>query len=512
MSSFSIAAPKLWFGMHGHGSFLSVSQCEGDCDCACPISMNVNDKWALVKTFAQQLSTGKIQSIRLNRDTYLDRTSEHLVALNAEDDRIVVLDDQASRLLSYLPGTQKELREWLPEWSSEVFGQTTALLLAFNVLSSPQAQRTNVVPEASETLVAWFHLTNQCNLSCKYCYVTPGNQRMALSTAQRAVEAVFRSALAHGYTSVKLKYAGGEPTLNFGSLRAAQKQAETLSAQTGIDLGTVLLTNGVHITDDQMDTLLAHNIRIAVSLDGVGRYQDGQRPLADHSGSSFELVTHTLERLLARGISPHISITITKQSLAGLPELVEYLLDRELRFSFNFYREPDHSSEQSALAFTPDEMIEGLKSAFQVIERRLPEYSLLSNLADRADLQAPHLRTCSVGQDYMAIDCNGNVSKCQMDMGYPLTTIDAYDPLALVRADTNRVQNLVVDQKECWGCIWRYRCAGGCPRSTFQRTRRYDAKSPLCQVYQAILPEVVRLEALRLLKYQEPWDFRIPLN
>ncbi len=57
-----------------------------------------------------------------------------------------------------------------------------------------------------------------------------------------------------------------------------------------------------------------------------------------------------------------------------------------------------------------------------------------------------------------------------------------------------------------------YRCTGGCPRLAFQCTGRYDAKSPLCQVYQAILPEVVRLESLRLLKHQEPWDFRIQLN
>ncbi|MBC8275500.1 MAG: radical SAM protein, partial [Chloroflexi bacterium] len=352
-------------------------------------------------------------------------------------------------------------------------------------------------------------LTSRCNLSCAYCYVTQTNQRMDISTAQRAVDAVFRSALTHGYTRVKLKYAGGEPTLHFEALQAAQQRAETLSAQTGIDLDAVLLTNGVHITDVQMDTLFAHDIRVAVSLDGVGRYQDVQRPLADHSGSSFELVANTLDRLLARGISPHISITVTKQSLGGLPELVEYLLDRELRFSFNFYREPDRSPEQDTLAFTPGEMIEGLKSAFQVIEKRLPEYSLLSNLADRADLRTPHLRTCGVGQNYIIVDCTGDISKCQMDMKHPITTIDADDPLALVRADTDQVQNLVVDQKECRKCVWRYRCTGGCPRLAFQCTGRYDAKSPLCQVYQAILPEVVRMEALRLLKYKKTWDFRL---
>jgi len=321
------------------------------------------------------------------------------------------------------------------------------------------------------------------------------------------VDAVYRSALTHGYKRVKLKYAGGEPTLHFDALRTAQQQAEEWSARTGIELETVLLTNGVHIADSQIGFLLAHNIRVMVSLDGVGRYQDTQRPLSDPHGSSFALVDRTLDRLLARGIAPHISITITQRSIGGLPELVDYLLDRGLRFSLNFYREAACASNRHGLAFTSDQMMDGLRPAFQAIEQRLPNHSFLSALADRANLAAPHVRTCSVGQDYMTIDCSGRVAKCQMEIEHPITSIDADDPLATVREDASGIQNLPVDQKECQECVWRYRCTGGCPRLTFQRTGRYDAKSPLCEVYQAILPEVVRLEALRLLKYEEPWDY-----
>jgi uncharacterized protein len=215
--------------------------------------------------------------------------------------------------------------------------------------------------------------------------------------------------------------------------------------------------------------------------------------------------------LLERGISPHVSITITRQNIEGLPGVVEYLVDRGLRFSFNFYREPDDLAIRRELSFTSEEMIAGLRSVFDLIERRLPRYSLLSNLSDRADLRMPHQYTCSVGINYMVIDCDGNIAKCQMDMAHPLATIDADDPLTFVRADTDGIQNLAADDKACRECIWRYRCAGGCPRLTFQHTGRYDAKSPLCEVYQAILPEVVRLEALRLIRYEAPWDFRFPL-
>jgi uncharacterized protein len=455
------------------------------------------------------VSGGAIQEVQLNHDGFISRIGKHTAALSARGEQVVVLNAPASRLFSYLDTScaLNNLRKPFTEWSTIIFERAIAFLLAAGVLSSPQMGQSTMMQDESETLAAWLHLTHRCNLSCQYCYVTRNDQQMDVSTAQHAVDAVYRAALACGYTHVKLKYAGGEPVLNFDALQAAQRRAERLSTQTGIELESVILTNGTCFTDSQIDTLLAHNIRVMISLDGIGSYQDAQRPLASGNGSSFELVNSTLDRLLYRGISPHISITITRQSIKGLPGLVEFLLDRQLHFSFNFYREPDNSPEAMALALTPARTIEGLRQAFQAIEQRLPRHSLLSNLSDRADLRFPHLRTCGIGRNYMAIDCNGNVAKCQMDLAYPITTIDADNPLEPVRSDTRRIQNLVVDQKECQECVWRYRCTGGCPRLTFQRTGRYDAKSPLCQVYQAILPEVVRLEALRLLKYEEPWDF-----
>jgi uncharacterized protein len=330
---------------------------------------------------------------------------------------------------------------------------------------------------------------------------------MAPSTAKRSVKAVYRSAAAHDCERVRLKYAGGEPTLNFDVLRTAQGQAERLSAQTGIGLETVVLTNGTLLSDSLVSFLVAHDIQIMISLDGVGPYHDVQRPLNGHKDSSFELTAGALDRLLVRGISPHISVTITGENLEGLPDLVAFLLDRQLRFSFNFYREPDGLPLSGPLSLAAGKTVNGLRRAFQVIERKLPRHSLLSNLADRADLGIRHLHACGVGQNYLVIDVSGDISKCQMDMAYPVTTIDADDPLAFVRADHDGIQNLAVEEKECGECLWRYRCAGGCPRLTFQRSGRYDAKSPLCEVYQAILPEIVRLEALRLIRYEEPWEF-----
>lgn len=505
--------PSIWLSFKNDFTYCDQGQNDCDCDCACSVSALIHKTQNAILLGSEAVKARTVQTVALNRNAYVQRMSDSTIALGASFDSVLVLDSNASDLLPSLKDSSNlsDIRAQFSTWSDDIFDPLLGLLLAAGVLSSPQLINSGAVQQDTpEVLSAWLHLTNRCNLACAYCYVKQDTRQMSAAVARRAVDSIFRSAVSHDYTQVKLKYAGGEPTLNFGTLLAAQERAEALSVQTGIALESVLLTNGVLISEAQVEAVLAHNIRVMLSLDGLVKYQNGQRFRKESAGGAFYAVTHTLDQLIKSGLAPYISITITAQNLAGLPELVDYLLERQLRFGFNFYRPTDSTSEPNGLALETRPLIEGLGRAFQAIERRLPKYSLFGTLADRANLQASHIYTCDVGQNYMVIDCEGNVAQCQMELTHPVTTIEVTDPLASLQAYTGGVHNLPVDQKECRECIWRYHCAGGCPRLTFQQTGRYDAKSPLCEVYKAILPEVVRLEALRLVRYEKPWDFSVP--
>lgn len=135
-----------------------------------------------------------------------------------------------------------------------------------------------------------------------------------------------------------------------------------------------------------------------------------------------------------------------------------------------------------------------------MIAARPPRYSLLSTLLDRTNLGVSHRQTCGVGENYLVFDQSGNVAMCQMLIDQPVTTADAPDPLARLRADQSGVRNLPVEEKEgCRCCGWRYWCAGGCPVATYRAAGRYDVRSPNCRIYKALYPDLLRLEGLRLL-------------
>jgi uncharacterized protein len=352
-----------------------------------------------------------------------------------------------------------------------------------------------------EMITAWLHVTNDCNLRCPYCYLSKTREQMDEATGRAAVEAVVRSAVEHGYREVKLKYAGGEATLNADLVIALQAYARELAESHGLTLHATVLTNGVAIPERLAEMLIAQNVKVMISLDGVGTDHDVQR--SSLAGKpSFRAVERTIARLTGIGLSPHISITITNRNVAGIADAVRFALARKLTFSLNFFRDNECADSFSDLRYEEEGMIRALREAFAAVEQDLPPWSVLGSVLDRGQLIQPRRHSCGVGRDYVVIDQRGSVAKCHMEIERTIGDVFRDDPLELVRRDRRTVLNLAVEEKEgCRDCQWRHWCSGGCAVATFRATGRYDVKSPNCAIYKAIYPQVLRLEGLRLLKY-----------
>ncbi len=352
-------------------------------------------------------------------------------------------------------------------------------------------------------LSAWLHITDRCTLRCAYCYLPHKPTDMSLMTGRAAIHTIFRSALAHNYKAVKIKYSGGEPLLRFPTVLKLHHQAQVLSEQYGIILDGIILSNGTLLTIEIAKQIKSSGLRLMVSLDGLGIYHDCQRPYADGRGS-YNDVAKNVDLLLAKGLVPQISITVSGRNAQGLPKIVAWALERNLPFSLNFYRQNPLSFSHKDLQLEENCIIEGMLAAYRVIAQHLPSRSLLISLADHTNLATPHLRTCNAGQDYIVFDTQGQISKCQMDMAHPITDCQDPDPLSTIRSSTVGLQNPSVETKiECQNCEWRYWCGGGCPLQNYRTKGSYMTKSPNCNIYKTLFPEIIRLESLRLNKLDQ---------
>jgi uncharacterized protein len=354
---------------------------------------------------------------------------------------------------------------------------------------------------SGDLLTAWLHVTNACNLRCPYCYISKSGEKMDQSIGHAAVEAVMRSAVENGFPAVKLKYAGGEASLNQRLMLDLHSYAQELAAKHGLQLHATLLSNGVKLSPALVETMKAERIQVMISLDGLGAEHDAQRPFANGK-PSFRLVERTIAQLIEQDHAPHISITITNRNVDCVADIARFALKRDLTFSINLFRDNDCAASFPDLRYEEKTLISSLLDTFEVIEEFLPRWSVLGSILDRGQLLQPRQRSCGVGQDYVVIDQRGRVAKCHMEIEKTLGDIFNDDPLRLVRQDRTTVLNLLVEEKEgCRDCSWRYWCSGGCSVATFRATGRYDIKSPNCNIYKAIYPRALRLEALRLLKY-----------
>ena len=465
-----------------------------ECDCACPVPT--------APTVSNNLTQENLLALQAKLDS-----SAYFTAVN-EDYQVgfspymplmpIVINVAAYQLIKMFQ-SPRPIAHVVEAYAHVDVVPTIVKLLNSGLLQTGPNVSTSPCPDEPTVLVAWLHLTNACNLNCTYCYLKKTDEMLSPETGCAAVEAVFRSAIVNGFRAVKIKYAGGEPTLNFSLILQLHNQARMLAEHYRLGLDEVILSNGVKWTSEMIAAVRAYGIRVMISLDGIGLTHDAQRAFADGHGS-FAIVAHTIRSLLEQGVVPHISVTITKQSAEGLPELIAWLLEHNLPFSLNFYRGNELSTSIKDLRLSEEHIITAIRAAFKVIEANLPRHSLLGSLLDRASLIAPHRYPCAVGRNYLVIDHHGHVAKCQMQIAQAVTTIDDADPLSPVRADQMGIQNLPVDEKEgCRDCQWRYWCAGGCPLVTYQATGRYDSRSPNCNIYKVLFPAVLRLEGLRLL-------------
>jgi len=324
------------------------------------------------------------------------------------------------------------------------------------------------------------------------------------ATARATVDALVRSALDNEFRSMRLKYAGGEASLNTAVLFAMHDYAVTRCAESGLGLSTVLLSNGVAISERLARELAEREVAVMVSLDGLGAAHDTQRPTLSGRPSS-PMVVRSIERLIQAGHPPHISITITSRNVNAIAPVVRFALERALTFSFNFFRDNACAAGFADLQYEEEAMIAGLRKAYAVIEELLPPWSVLGSVLDRGQLLQPRQKACGVGDDYVVIDQNGRIAQCHMDLGTTLGDVRMVDPVRAIRDGGAAIKNLLVDDKEgCRDCTWKYWCAGGCSVATFRATGRFDVRSPNCNIYRTIYPEAVVLEGRRLLKFAVP--------
>ncbi len=149
----------------------------------------------------------------------------------------------------------------------------------------------------------------RCNIDCSYCYwfrdasVYAKPKLMSSDVLDQLLRRIEEHVVAHALPEFPLILHGGEPLLwgidNFHRVAAG---CEEISARTGCEIPIGVTTNGILIDEAWVECFKAHDITVAISLDGPAHIHDVHRRTFQGTGT-HAAVERAAHMLLAKDVA-----------------------------------------------------------------------------------------------------------------------------------------------------------------------------------------------------------------
>jgi uncharacterized protein len=408
---------------------------------------------------------------------------------------VFAFDDCASALVDTLasrPRAAAELVDALSDrFSAEVIADTLDDLQRVRAVGEVSARRVEGTPSGApptppkilpltvvplQTLVV--NVTNQCNLSCTYCYeygedkivdTENGKQPKFMSeeTARAAVDFALRESGAS--PAAQITFFGGETLMNFPVLKSAVAYARQRAAEEGKDIDFSLTTNATLLRPEVIDFLADERIGVTISIDGPQDLQDKFRVFSNGQGS-YDMAAPRIKALLARHKTRPIGarVTLTRQTL-DVTRIYRHLTEDLGFWEVGFAPVTTASGRDYAIA---DAGFDRLLDQFRALAHEFLEASVqnrhhgFSNVRETLqEIHQGHAKAypCGAGIGLMGVSTDGDVALCHRFAGSSEHKLGSVtDGLDRTRQAAFLDAHHINEKTDCQTCWARPICAGGC--------------------------------------------------
>ena len=315
-----------------------------------------------------------------------------------------------------------------------------------------------------------FIVTEDCNLRCKYCYIThkASNKKMNFSVAKKFIDYVLNSEMIKQH-AVTLDFIGGEPLLEIELIDKICDYFKLKTYEMGIswywNYRISICTNGVNYLDKRIQKFISKNkskLSMTITIDGTKAKHDLQRVFPDGTGS-YDVVKKNVD-VWKNQFYASTKVTFASADLKYLKDSIIELWQEGI-------------PEIAANVVFEDVWKEDDDKIFEEQLRELADYILENHLFDKYQCS---LFDDSIGQPYtedmlkltscgagkmLAVGVDGKLYPCMRYCSYSLNHQDEYvighvntgidyDKVRPFEAATFKLQS----DEECINC----KIASGC--------------------------------------------------
>ena len=435
----------------------------------------------------------------------------------------------SQKLSDLYSGLSPDFQATLDRWLYRLF---TGNMLAVNGYGYHQPSRLWAVQKYPHYFN--IHLTEACNLACRYCRV--GDSRvpqslMAVETCKKIIRRVIEEIPG---TKIIIGFHGGEPLLNPDCISEGSRYAREVASSTGKEITLSLQTNGL-LLRKYSQLLKELNVEVGVSIDGPAPVHNRHRVFGSGRGS-FEEVMAGIQAARQAGLNPGYLAVIhhPEDYLPVARFMVETLGATSFRLNFSCYE----GRAKEELDFDPTRAAAFARNWLQLVDFVL-EHHRRTGLwlsIDDLNLFVAHLLTgdrphmcyrspCGAGNAILGFGADGRIYLCEELVGkdqFCLGHIDTAPPLAGLLEESRMYARVSESRKvenvaACAGCPWRKFHGAGCLNKSFEYFGDTEHRDPMCHFYRVVFeelmwkltdnPELVNLISYykKYIRIQEEW-------
>ena len=327
------------------------------------------------------------------------------------------------------------------------------------------------------------HLTENCNLNCRYCYETHSRTHMCEETALKAVDLAF----SYGHLRNGFSLFGGEPMLERLLIETLCCYAAQRARETGTTVQYKMTTNGTLLDEPFLRFANEHDISVALSHDGL--LQDVQRVTRDGrpTAEQLEPVIDLILRYQPNAVAMQ---TVMPSTVGRMAESVEWLYRRGFsRINTAIDYRPDAGWDDASMAELQKQYqrIAKLSEAHFDDARPLLYLNFVSKIAaylnDRPCIECKlGMRQPSVAPDGSIYPCNQFLNVPEYRMGDVEHGVDKEKQRAIYSASLD-------PEPACRGCAIADRCRHHCACLNFSLTGHMHEVAPVqCEHERILIP------------------------